>query len=151
MEEEDCREQALACLDVLTCRCGKSEVTPQLGSIATTAITYLSHDPNYDMSMNDESEEEDDEEYEDFEDYDDDDDTSWKTRKAACRLLSSVISMHPTFAAAQFSYLSSALVGRFREREESVRSDIFSTYATLLGAAEKLHGDLLEQLQVSVS
>ena len=76
----------------------------------------------------------------DDDDIEDDEDAAWKVRKACCRLLSTMTALHAAFVAEHFGSISSALLPRFREREESVRADVFNTYAALLGLLAELRG-----------
>ena len=64
--------------------------------------------------------------------YSDDEDTSWKVRRAAAKAVSAVIHSFPELLPNIFSQAAPALVGRFREREETVKADIFSTFTDLL-------------------
>ena len=72
------------------------------------------------------------EEYNNDDDYSDDDDVSWKVRRAAAKCISAIISSRPDMLAEQYSCLSPALIKRFKEREDNVKTDIFEAYITLL-------------------
>lgn len=65
-----------------------------------------------------------------------DDDISWKVRKASAKCLSAIITCHPELLAQLYQELCSdkhsTLVDQFREREESVKLDIFQTFTELL-------------------
>lgn len=73
-----------------------------------------------------------DEEYVDSEEYSDDDDMSWKVRRSAAKCLEAVISSRPDLVEDFYKVLSPALIARFKEREENVKSDIFHAYIALL-------------------
>lgn len=75
-----------------------------------------------------------DDEDADSEEYSDDDDMSWKVRRAAAKCLESVISTRHDLLEKFYEELSPALISRFKEREENVKSDIFHSYIALLKA-----------------
>ena len=68
----------------------------------------------------------------DQEDYSDDDDVSWKVRRAAAKVLSSLILSRPDRLPTLLPMLLPTLINRFREREENVKMDIFNTFNDLL-------------------
>lgn len=70
-------------------------------------------------------------EYDDDE-YNDDEDTSWKVRRAACLLVVALVAAYPEHAAALYSQCRPTLQARFKEREESVKLDVFVAYSTLV-------------------
>lgn len=80
--------------------------------------------------------------FDDEDDIEDDEDSAWKVRKQSCRLMTAIIAMHPVFAAENFAHFAAALLPRFKEREENVRVDVFSTYAALLGLLTDLRDPL---------
>ena len=111
--------------------------------IIATSLKYLCYDPNYsydnddDESMlidtgntDDEDEEDEDDEYNDLSD---DDDVSWKVRRASAKVLESLVASKPHTAVQFYNENRAALlVSRFKEREESVKDDIFQTFVVLL-------------------
>lgn len=66
------------------------------------------------------------------EEYSDDDDVSWKVRRAAAKCLEAIVSSRHDLLQDFYKTLSPVLISRFREREENVKADIFSTYISLL-------------------
>jgi cullin-associated NEDD8-dissociated protein 1 len=60
---------------------------------------------------------------------------SWKVRRASSKLLVSVINTRPELISFFFKKVSPVLISRFKEREESVRIDIFTTYIALIRQA----------------
>lgn len=68
----------------------------------------------------------------DSEEYSDDDDMSWKVRRSAAKCLEAIISTRPELIEEFYKTLSPALIARFKEREENVKSDIFHAYIALL-------------------
>lgn len=117
---------------------GPGDVKPFMDKLLTEALTYLRYDPNYADDMDEdgggdegsEAEEEEDDVSE--EDYSDDEDMSWKVRRCAVKLLSAIIEAYPDQVSEVYSKAASELVSRFREREESVKADIFGAMSSLL-------------------
>lgn len=68
----------------------------------------------------------------DQEDYSDDDDVSWKIRRAAAKCLDAIVATRHELINVFYTDLSPILIGRFKEREETVKSDIFNVYITLI-------------------
>jgi cullin-associated NEDD8-dissociated protein 1 len=64
--------------------------------------------------------------------YSDDEDTSYKIRRSATKLLAAVIGTRPELLAAIYKDISPVLISRFSDREENVRLEVWSTYASLL-------------------
>ena len=135
-------EMIESCLQAFECfvlRCPK-EVAAFQGDISKTALQYLSYDPNYaddeDEDMEDEDDDMDDDadadEDDDDGDYSDDDDNSWKVRRAAAKVLSAIIVSRPERLPELMPLVIPVLVGRFKEREENVKMDVFATFSDLL-------------------
>ena len=66
------------------------------------------------------------------EEYSDDEDVSWKVRRAAAKSLQAIIESYPDVLKDIYPKAATALIGRFKEREENVKSDIFQTFAELV-------------------
>ena len=66
------------------------------------------------------------------EDYSDDEDASWKVRRAAAKLTAAIILTQPELLPTIYPQAAPALVARFREREENVKSDVFSAFVDLI-------------------
>eukprot|EP01027_Heterolobosea_sp_BB2_P027092 GEZU01042303.1.p1 GENE.GEZU01042303.1~~GEZU01042303.1.p1 ORF type:complete len:1246 (-),score=572.27 GEZU01042303.1:103-3840(-) len=140
--EGEVRENIMQAFECFVLRCPE-EVSPYIDEILAYCKAYLEYDPNYEY---DESEEEDededmagaDDEDEDEEAYSDgdDEDISWKVRKAAAKCLSAIITNRPDLLDSLFQELCSpddySLIRCFKEREESVKLDIFQTFIDLL-------------------
>lgn len=99
-------------------------------------LKYVTYDPNYNYEADDgdtgiamDTEED---EYVDSEEYSDDDDMSWKVRRAAAKCLEVLIATRQELIEEFYRTLSPALISRFKEREENVKSDIFHAYVALL-------------------
>eukprot|EP01006_Ploeotia_vitrea_P018663 TRINITY_DN5030_c0_g1_i1.p1 TRINITY_DN5030_c0_g1~~TRINITY_DN5030_c0_g1_i1.p1 ORF type:complete len:1256 (+),score=241.90 TRINITY_DN5030_c0_g1_i1:44-3811(+) len=122
-------------------------------SIMRVCVTYLQHDPNYTYGEEDEPEEEMeedgiDEEEEEMDQDDEDDDVSWKVRKASAKCLSAIIRTRQDQLEALYANLCSGksplvsdvtfplLPDRFKEREESVKLDVFDVFTGLLQATQ---------------
>lgn len=108
-------------------------------------LNYITYDPNYNYEADEgeaanfmDTEEEEDI---DSEEYSDDDDMSWKVRRSAAKCLEAVISTRHELIEDFYNTLSPALISRFKEREENVKSDIFHAYIALLKATRP-HDDL---------
>ncbi|GFR63434.1 cullin-associated NEDD8-dissociated protein 1 [Elysia marginata] len=64
--------------------------------------------------------------------YSDDDDMSWKVRRSAAKCLEAIVSTRHDMLPEFYKTVSPALIARFKEREENVKSDIFHAYIALL-------------------
>ncbi|KAI9318295.1 Cullin-associated NEDD8-dissociated protein 1 [Zopfochytrium polystomum] len=145
-DDDELRENCFQALESFVVRC-PAEVTPHLNEIIALGLEYIKHDPNYDeggddgMDVDDGDDDgeedmkndEDEEEEEDEDDnYSDADDMSWKVRRAAAKLLSSVISTRSELVSELLANVAPALIARFKEREESVRVEVLSTFNALI-------------------
>ncbi|NXN92906.1 CAND1 protein, partial [Rhinopomastus cyanomelas] len=118
-------------------RCPK-EIAPHIPKVMGLCLKYISFDPNYNYD-NEEDEDEmmetengEDEEQESDDEYSDDDDISWKVRRSAAKCLEAIVSSRHDLLEDFYKTLSPVLISRFKEREENVKADIFSTYISLL-------------------
>ncbi|KAI5301310.1 hypothetical protein KEM55_004827 [Ascosphaera atra] len=164
---DEVRETALATLDTLLTLCAK-EMKPYVVQCATGALNYLRYDPNLaingdsdDEEMGDadgagsDAEEEDGEEFSDFEDVDesDTDDVSWKVRRAAAKLLCTLVSSQECAAVKEFEEMvygkvAPALLARLaREREDTVKLEIVSCLIALVRRSAKATGQSVLQKQ----
>ncbi|OQR95878.1 Cullin-associated NEDD8-dissociated protein, partial [Thraustotheca clavata] len=130
------RENCFQGLESFLLRC-HAEITPHTTEILSVAMAFTKYDPNYMYDSGDEDMDEDmedDEEYSEQEDndYSDDDDASWKVRRAALRVMSAIITTRPELLDTLYASYSEPLIARFKEREESVRIDVFSVFSDLL-------------------
>lgn len=76
--------------------------------------------------------------FSDQDDYSDDDDVSWKIRRAAAKCLESIISMRHELLQMFYTEVSPVLISRFKEREETVKCDIFNVYIAILQQTKPL-------------
>ncbi|KAK9878865.1 hypothetical protein WA026_003697 [Henosepilachna vigintioctopunctata] len=136
MDDEELREFSLQAFESFVTRCPK-EVTPHIPSIVSLCLKCITYDPNYnyeeDENCSDEMDGcEDEDDGEDNDEYSDDDDMSWKVRRSAAKCLESIIFTRHELLGEFYNSLSPALISRFKEREENVKSDIFHAYIALL-------------------
>eukprot|EP01133_Synstelium_polycarpum_P020468 gene20468-24560_t len=144
---DELKENCLLCFESIIEKCQK-DVSPYLQDIIALSLKYIKFDPNYtdeddedvDEMETDNEEEEEEEEDEDA-DISDDDDISWKIRRSASKTLCAVISYRPELLTALFDKVAPALYSRFKEREENVRLDIFSTFVLLMKQSQKKNID----------
>jgi len=153
------RESCFAGFESFVLRC-PALIQPHLGQIIHSSLAYMRFDPNY--SYGDEDDEEGDgsdaidedtdaEEFED-EEYsteddmsDEEDDENWKVRRSAIRTLTAVVEATKNDPSnlwiADYAWrknsdkkvtVASALVNRFKEREENCRVDIIECFTRLL-------------------
>lgn len=137
-EDDELREYCLQAFEAFVHRCPK-EITPHINTITGLCLQYITYDPNYnyDDEGDDgedgivmETEEEGDDD--DNDEYSDDDDMSWKVRRSAAKCLEAVIATRHELLCDFYRTVSPALIARFKEREENVKSDIFHAYMALL-------------------
>ena len=140
-DDEELREQCLQACENMMYKCGK-EITPHVPGIIDLCLDYICYDPNYNYDNDDYGEDQEnngmdcDEDEEDAdeseEEYSDDDDMSWKVRRAAAKCLEATIATRHELLQEFYINVSPALIGRFKEREENVKADIFHAYIALL-------------------
>ena len=136
-------ESCLQAFESFVMRCPK-EVQPYEEQITRSAQHYLSYDPNYedeDNYLGEDDEDDDIDKEEDDAEYSDDDDISWKVRRAAAKVLSAIIIYRPERLAQFVFELAPVLITCFKEREENVKMDVFTTFNDMLiqvGAAREL-------------
>lgn len=139
--EDEIREHILEAFELFVLKCPE-EVKPYIDLIVILSKEYIEYDPNYSYDTSDEDEMEDEEDM-DFDDeemddgeYSDDDDISWKVRKAAAKCLISIIKTRPSHLSNLYNELLEDedfdLTSRFKEREDSVKLQIFEVLKTLL-------------------
>ncbi|XP_030383678.1 cullin-associated NEDD8-dissociated protein 1 [Scaptodrosophila lebanonensis] len=134
-DDDELREYCLHACEAFVSRCPDA-IKPHIPMILELCLKYLTYDPNYNYEA-DEVEagiamDTEEEEYVDSEEYSDDDDMSWKVRRAAAKCLEVLIYNRHELIEDFYRNLSPALIARFKEREENVKSDIFHAYVALL-------------------
>jgi len=134
-EDDELKEHVLQACEAMVSKCG-SEISAHIPSIVDLCLDYLTYDPNYNYDDGEDSDMECDEEGDEGEgtddEYSDDDDVSWKVRRAAAKCLEAVIVSRHEMIDSFYRTISPALITRFKEREENVKSDIFHAYIALL-------------------
>eukprot|EP00040_Diaphanoeca_grandis_P021169 m.112749 g.112749 ORF g.112749 m.112749 type:complete len:1275 (-) comp28217_c0_seq1:74-3898(-) len=138
-DDDELRDCCIQSFSSFAMRCQK-EFAGHIDELVELCLKYLQHDPNYnyDSDSDDDMDEEnsDDDDDDDFEDeYSDDDDVTWKVRRSAAHFFNEIIETRPAMLKTMLIKVSPALVRQFREREESVRIEIFMTYRALLQQA----------------
>jgi cullin-associated NEDD8-dissociated protein 1 len=114
------------------------EIEPYIQGILGLAQVAVVFDPNYDYSAFDDApmEEEEDGWSDDGMDVggagEDDDDSSWKVRRAAVKLIDSIIVSRPDMLREVYQKYAKLLASRFKERDDNVKINIFDTFQTLL-------------------
>jgi cullin-associated NEDD8-dissociated protein 1 len=129
------RENILHAFEAFAERC-PAEVAAHMDTMLDRVIGFMAFDPNYtyddsdedsDAEMADGSDYEDEEE-DDYDDYDDfggdDDDNTWKVRRASVKVIQAFIVSRPELLQQLYNQCTDSLVGRLKEREESVKTSI---------------------------
>ncbi|KAK1402413.1 Cullin-associated NEDD8-dissociated protein 1 [Heracleum sosnowskyi] len=115
-------------------RCS-SDISSFCDEILHVTLEFLSYDPNFtdnmEESIDDEGREEDQFDESDS-GYTDDEDVSWKVRRAAAKCLAALIVSCPEMLPKLYVEACTKLIGRFEEREQSVKLDVFNTFIELL-------------------
>lgn len=140
--DDEMREYCLQAYEAFVQRCPEAIIS-HIPSIVNLCLKYITYDPNYNYEADEgetglSMETEDDEDV-GSDEYSDDDDMSWKVRRSAAKCLESVISSRLELIEEFYKTLSPALIARFKEREENVKSDIFHAYIALLKATRSDH------------
>ena len=154
------RESCFAGFESFVLRC-PALIQPHLDQIVHSALAYMRYDPNYSYGDEDDdaveedeaneeeaddSDEMEDDEYSDEDDMsDEEDDENWKVRRSAIRTLTAIVeaTKHDPSKLwiAEYAWrknsdkkatVASALVNRFKEREENCRVDIIECFTRLL-------------------
>lgn len=76
--------------------------------------------------------------------YSDDEDMSWKVRRSSVKCLEAIISSRRDLLVELYGSVGPVLVSRFKEREENVKTDIFSAFVALLRQTKHPHGATLD-------
>lgn len=135
--DEELVEYSLQAFESFVRRCPK-EITIYIKDIMGLCLKYISYDPNYNYDDEEEDDDQsameadDNEEDDDQDDYSDDDDVSWKIRRAASKCLDAIIHTRHELLNVFYSEVSPILISRFKEREETVKGDIFNVYISIL-------------------
>lgn len=135
-------EGALQAIDNVVSSC-PANVQGDEGTAArfACALKYISYDPNFDDDETEDMdtyEDEDEDVYSDDDEYNDDDDESWKVRRAAAKMLSSLVGVasEPTLSE-HYDDVMSKLLARTKDREPSVQLDVFSVIGDIVRVGAK--------------
>ncbi|KAI4367061.1 hypothetical protein MLD38_022842 [Melastoma candidum] len=132
--DEELREYSLQALESFLLRCPR-DISSYCDQILNLSLEYLSYDPNFTDTMEEDTDDENLEEEEEDEsanEYTDDEDVSWKVRRAAAKCLAALIVSRPELLSKLYIKVCPKLIDRFKEREENVKMDIFNTFIELL-------------------
>ncbi|XP_077989699.1 cullin-associated NEDD8-dissociated protein 1-like isoform X1 [Glandiceps talaboti] len=146
-EDDELREYCIQAFESFVRRCPK-EVSPHVITIIELCLEYICYDPNYNYESDEDEDamdaEEEDEEAESDDEYSDDDDMSWKVRRASAKCLDAIFACRNEMLPDFYKTVSSALITRFKEREENVKSDIFHAYITLLKQTKPIQSGIVD-------
>uniref|UniRef100_A0A914VPW0 TATA-binding protein interacting (TIP20) domain-containing protein n=1 Tax=Plectus sambesii TaxID=2011161 RepID=A0A914VPW0_9BILA len=139
-DDDELRESSLQAFESFIYRCPK-DMTVFMNDVVSLCADFIAHDPNYNYdedgddadAHNGAMETDDgDDDQDDADEYSDDDDMSWKVRRTAAKCLEALIASRRDQLAELYRRVGPLLIGRFKEREENVKSDIFHAYVALL-------------------
>lgn len=128
-DDDELKESIITAFDVFISRCAR-QMTIFIEDISQLCIKYIKHDPNYHHDANGDNmevESESDLTEDSDENYSDDEDYSWKVRKASTRCITTICSCNKEELAGNISKFLPVLISRIKEREESVRVEIFNS------------------------
>lgn len=139
VQMEEVREAALVALEGFLEACGP-DMRAYAKDVIEAATRFLKYEPNIadddDEDMEEEEEEDDeftaDEDFEEETGFEDEDDVSWKVRRCSAKTLHALVGMLDPSDPAIYGQIAPALVNRFKEREESVRTEVIATLAFLI-------------------
>ncbi|XP_035244264.1 cullin-associated NEDD8-dissociated protein 2 [Anguilla anguilla] len=137
VEDDELREHCFQAFEAFVRRCPK-EMSPHIPTVIKLCLKYITYDPNYNYEADDEqddsmeTEDGEDEDQESDDEYSDDDDVSWKVRRSSVKCLEAVIGTRRDLLPELYGSVCPALVSRFKEREENVKTDIFLAFIALL-------------------
>ncbi|XP_022103590.1 cullin-associated NEDD8-dissociated protein 1-like [Acanthaster planci] len=135
-DDDELREYCIQAFESFVRRCPK-EVSQHVSTIIELCLQYICYDPNYNYESDEDedamdADAEEEEEGESDDEYSDDDDMSWKVRRSAAKCLEAIVGSRHEMLNEFYRAVSPALISRFKEREENVKSDIFHAFITLL-------------------
>ncbi|XP_005997881.1 cullin-associated NEDD8-dissociated protein 1 [Latimeria chalumnae] len=137
VEDDELREHCFQAFESFVRRCPK-EMSPHILTVIKLCLKYITYDPNYNYENEEveeyamETEDGEDQDQESDDEYSDDDDMSWKVRRSSIKCLDAIVSTRHDMLQEFYKTVSPALISRFKEREENVKTDIFCAYISLL-------------------
>lgn len=127
-------ENCLNAFESFVLRCSK-EVAPHLDELYKVILALIAYDPNF-YDTGDDGGDAMDDGFDEFDDDglvdSDDDDNSWKVRRASLKVLAAMVRGLPDRLDEIYSTFASPIIGRFSEREESVKLDVFATFGEMV-------------------
>ncbi|KAK5136943.1 hypothetical protein LTR08_001450 [Meristemomyces frigidus] len=151
VQMEEVREAALVAIESFLQVCA-ADMKAYTKEVIDSTTRFLKYEPNVaddeDEDMEEDPENDDFEGDEDFEEetgFEDEDDVSWKVRRCSAKALHALIETLDANDPAMYGQIAPALIARFKEREESVRTEVISTLAYLItktGASVGAHTEL---------
>lgn len=132
--DDELKENCFQTFESLVLRCPK-EIKPFLNPILDQSLKFIQWDPNMAAGSGDEGEEPEEfsgDEEMSAEDFSDDDDMSWKVRRSAAKCITCIINTRPDLLTHIYKKVVPSIIGRFKEREESVKLDIFEMFIAVL-------------------
>ncbi|KAM6980352.1 cullin-associated NEDD8-dissociated protein 2 [Aplochiton taeniatus] len=136
VEDDELREHCFQAFEAFICRCPK-EMSSHIATVIKLCLKFMTFDPNYNYEADEDEEdsmdtEDGEEDQESDDEYSDDDDMSWKVRRSSVKCLEAVIATRRDLLLDLYASVCPALLARFKEREENVRTDIMAAFVTLL-------------------
>ncbi|KAK5167438.1 uncharacterized protein LTR77_007137 [Saxophila tyrrhenica] len=136
---EEVREAGFIALENFLQAC-PSDMKPYKKDVLEAATRFLKYEPNVADDDDEDMEEEEaadddfdlDEDFEEETGFEDEDDVSWKVRRCSAKALYALIGTLDPNDPALSGTIAPALIARFKEKEESVRSEIIATLAYLI-------------------
>ncbi|KXL49132.1 hypothetical protein M433DRAFT_2638 [Acidomyces richmondensis BFW] len=136
---EDTREAALVAIESFYQVCAV-DMKPYTKDTIESAIRFLKYEPNVVDDEDEDMEEEDkgddgfegEEDFEEETGFEDEDDVSWKVRRCSAKVLRAVLETLDPNDPIIYGLMAPALISRFKEREESVRTEVLDTLAFLI-------------------
>lgn len=137
---EEVREAALIAIESFLQACAQ-DMRAYIKDVLDASTRFLKYEPNVaddeDEDMSDEGLDEDeefevDEDFEEETGFEDEDDVSWKVRRCSAKTLHALIEMLDPNDSAMYGQIAPALIARFKEKEESVRTEVIATLAYLI-------------------
>ncbi|KJX95093.1 cullin binding protein CanA [Zymoseptoria brevis] len=135
---EEVREASLIALENFLEACAQ-DMRAYTKDVVDAATRFLKYDPNMadddDEDMEEEEEEDEflgDDDFEEETGFEDEDDVSWKVRRCSAKALHALVGVLDANDPAMYGQIAPALIARFKEREESVRTEVLATLAFLI-------------------
>jgi cullin-associated NEDD8-dissociated protein 1 len=153
------RETILHAFESFAERC-PHQIAAHMEEMLGTVIGFMAYDPNYTYDDMDEDEEmggsdddmggsdADDNDYEDYddEDYGDEDDNTWKVRRASVKVIQACFHSRPELLEQLYNQCTDSLIGRLKEREESVKTAVILCLEELMIVTTQQNQNVVTEL-----